>query len=661
MRVGDCPSCRAPVEFETGGGKVKVCAYCHTVVLRGDANLEDLGKVADLVDTNSPLRLGLGGRYSGTPFTVCGRIQKRNRTGTWDEWCLAFEDGRTGWLSESEGEWNFMFPLEGVELPPAERLRPLFEFSLRGKRFVVEERNRATTFAAEGQLPEFNREHLYADCTGPKGVFASLDYGDGHGEAFVGNRVTLAQMGFDPNELEPTPRRDALSAARCTECNGPLELKAPDATKRVGCPYCGALLEVSHGQLAFLQLLEKPAKGPTIALGTVGTLGGVRWTVLAYLVRSCNVEGTRYPWDEYLLWNQEKGFTWLMQSNGHWTWLQPVAAGTVDVRIRSAVHEGVEYKAYQRVFACTDYVVGECYWTVSVGDLAKATEYVAPPYSLNQDETDDEVTFTRGELLPPEAVEAAFGLKAKLPRPTSIASAQSNPFKQRAASAWKWAGFYAVVLLALVVYFAATGRTTQYLDATFDVRPGAAPASPEAQRFSERFDIPAETPLVVRIDAPRLDNNWLGVSVDLVHETTGEVVSVYAETERYSGYEDGTSWTEGSQSTSVQTSEVDPGTYVVRVTPHFDPGRAIDYRVRVEADGGVGFCGPCFFFVLLFLLPLYNQVRSGSFETERWSESVFQSSPSASEGTGTGRGRDEGEGDDGDDNEDDDESGRDDA
>ena len=42
MRVGDCPSCRAPVEFRPGAGKVKVCDYCHTVVLRGEANLESL-------------------------------------------------------------------------------------------------------------------------------------------------------------------------------------------------------------------------------------------------------------------------------------------------------------------------------------------------------------------------------------------------------------------------------------------------------------------------------------------------------------------------------------------------------------------------------------------------------------------------------------------
>jgi len=139
-----------------GAGKVKVCEHCNTVVLRGAANLEAVGKVAELTETGSPLRLHLSGRYSGNPFTVAGRIQKQNAAGTWDEWCLAFDDGRTGWLSESEGEWNFMTPLEGVELPDVARLEPLSSFALRERRFVVEEKNRATTLAAEGQLPDFH-------------------------------------------------------------------------------------------------------------------------------------------------------------------------------------------------------------------------------------------------------------------------------------------------------------------------------------------------------------------------------------------------------------------------------------------------------------------------------------------------------------------------
>jgi LSD1 subclass zinc finger protein len=210
MKVGDCPSCRAPVEFRPGAGQVKVCEYCHTVVFRGEVKLESLGKVAELMDTQSPLKVGLSGRYSGTPFTVAGRIQKSNATGTWDEWFLQFEDERQGWLAESEGEWKILFPMVNVAPPKCEALQVLGSFTLRDETFVVEEKAAATTLAAEGQLPDFNREHLYVDATGPKGIFCTLDEAGGQVEAFVGSFTTLKALGFDPSDLEPTPKKEAL-------------------------------------------------------------------------------------------------------------------------------------------------------------------------------------------------------------------------------------------------------------------------------------------------------------------------------------------------------------------------------------------------------------------------------------------------------------------
>ena len=80
MKVGQCPSCGAELDFAPGAGRMKVCPYCATVVLRGDAKLEAVGKVAELVDTDSPLKLNLSGTYSGAGFTVRGRIQKAHVT-----------------------------------------------------------------------------------------------------------------------------------------------------------------------------------------------------------------------------------------------------------------------------------------------------------------------------------------------------------------------------------------------------------------------------------------------------------------------------------------------------------------------------------------------------------------------------------------------------
>jgi LSD1 subclass zinc finger protein len=633
MRVGDCPNCRAPVEFRPGAGKVKVCEYCHTVVLRGEFKLENLGRVADLMDTQSPLKVGLAGHHSGNAFTIVGRIQKSNGSGTWDEWCLGFDDGRTAWLSESEGEWNLMLPLEGVGVPPADQLRPLASFQLRDRLFVVEEVGNAETVAAEGQLPDFNRQHFYCDATGPKGAFCSLDYGDnGPGEAFVGARTSIDQLGFDKSELAPTPKRDALKQARCPNCNGTLDLKAPDAVKRVACPYCGALLDASTGDLAFLQLLDKPPYEPVLPLGTEGTLFKTKWTVLAFLIRSTNVEGTRYPWEEYLLWNQQAGFRWLMNSNGHWTFLTPIAAGDVGLSFRKATWNGKGFKAYQQVFTVTDYVAGECYWQVTVGEQAKASEYVEPPESINCDETDTEVTFTHGLMLSDDEVKQAFAVKANMPLAQGIAPAQVNPHKAKLGSQFAWAGIWSAIFIVLLIGFSAIGDTREFMRATFTVPPDVKPGTPESQQFSQPFTIDKKVPLEVEFEAPGLDNAWLAVQLDLVNEDTGEVVSVSPEASYYQGVDDGERWSEGSRNATKQTAEVDPGKYVLRATPTFEQPSAMprDYLVVVKADSGVGVCCPFFIFLLLFAGPLVTALRSSSFETRRWNEAVFQSSPGVS-------------------------------
>ncbi|MBS1151091.1 MAG: hypothetical protein H6Q89_2789 [Myxococcaceae bacterium] len=642
MKVGNCPSCGAEVDFAPGAGKVKVCEFCSTVVLRGEANLEDLGKVAELVDTDSPLKLMLSGRHSGTPFTVVGRIQKVHDTadgsayGAWDEWHLSFEDGRTAWLSESEGEWNLMFPLTNQRPPAFDAANPGTEFQLKGTRFVVEERSHARTVSAQGQLPDFHPKHPFVDATGPKGVFVSIDYGGGEpGEAFVGSVTTLAALGFDKSELSSSPKRQAMSQARCTQCNGMLELKAPDVTRRVGCPFCGALLDCSNGTLSFLQLLARPQLEPQIPLGRKGTLEGVEWTCLAFLVRSCEVEGTRYAWFEYLLYAKDQGFRWLMNSNGHWTFLTPVAAGEVVVGFKQALHAGQSYALYQTVNTTTDYVVGECYWAVSQNERGFAAEYIAPPHSLNLDRTQDEVSFTRGVLLEPKQVQAAFKVK-DIGTPSGVASAQVNPYKQKASSTWSWSLGWAAAIIALFVVFAAMGSSQVFHSQNFTVPPGAVPQSPEAMSFSDPFQVGVRTPLEVNVSGTGLNNEWLGVQTDLVNTDSWEVISLYFELDEYHGVTEGESWAERNANVSKSTADVTPGNYVMRVTPSWEASRQPPrdpVAVRVKADPP-GMCCPLMLVLMVLLIPAYLSVRSSAFESARWNDSVMQPPDYSGQGGG---------------------------
>ena len=97
----NCPSSGSPIEFQAGSTIVLVCPFCRSAVARTDRGLEDLGKVADIADSESPLKLGLKGTYKDTRFELTGRAQlKQELGGYWDEWYATFSNGWVGWLAE---------------------------------------------------------------------------------------------------------------------------------------------------------------------------------------------------------------------------------------------------------------------------------------------------------------------------------------------------------------------------------------------------------------------------------------------------------------------------------------------------------------------------------------------------------------------------------
>jgi uncharacterized Zn finger protein (UPF0148 family) len=624
---GACPSCGAPVRFTAGTAQVLICAHCHTVVARAGAALEARGKVAAIVDTDSPLQLGVSGRFEHKPFRVVGHLQKDFGAGPWDEWYVELDGGELAWLSESEGEWHWMFSAgEEGELRFAD-LHPTQTVHLGGVRpFTIEEVGHSTILAAEGELPSdvhAGAKEKYADCTSAQGGFATLDFGarDRGAEVFLGKRVELGAIGISPDQLRPRAHKAALLQARCTQCNGPLDLRAPDKTQRVACPFCGALLDASQGKLRFLQALGKPDVEPLIPLGAKGVLDGVEWICIAFLVRHCDVEGTRYLWTEALLFNRAHGFSWLVESEGHWEFLKPIAAGDVTEAGKSLIHAGKRYRRFQGAEAVTDFVLGECYWAVSQGETTRAEEFVDPPATISREMSGNEVTYTAGHYVERAVLEKAFGLKG-LPSSKGIAPAQPNPFRRRAREDMTWFAVYALAIAALFVVASTMSAREIVLDEAIDLPPGMAAGAPESMHFSPPFTLRHAANLEVSVSASPLSNDWLGLDLDLVNDETGDVTSVYEELSYYSGVDSDGAWSEGSTSATDYVSRVDPGQYVLRVTPSFDGAQTRSprqYTVRLRSDV------PRFWWAFVALLclaalPLLNQFRAGRFEHRRWEE-----------------------------------------
>ena len=262
----NCPSCAAPIEFKAGSTIVVVCPFCRSAVARTDRKLEDLGKIAEVVQSQSPLKLGLRGDYKGNKFELTGRAQiKHEAGGVWDEWYATFSNGWVGWLAEAQGKFYMTFykpTPEGAEIPDYDKIRPGQKITGLSKdtHLIVNEKGTAKYIAADGEIPyelKPNEKSAYVDLMGKGGVFATIDYNTNPPYLFYGEQLTLKDMGLaDKRSAEREARVAPAEAMGCPNCGGTLELKAPDKTERVTCPYCNSLLDVNEGNLKYLDSLK---------------------------------------------------------------------------------------------------------------------------------------------------------------------------------------------------------------------------------------------------------------------------------------------------------------------------------------------------------------------------------------------------------------------
>lgn len=637
-----CPSCAGPLEFRSGSTVVIICPFCRSAVARTDRALEDLGKVSDIVQSESPLRLGLKGSYKGNSFEITGRSQlKHSMGGSWDEWYATFSNGWVGWLAEAQGKFYLTFyrPTPPDQpLPDISRLQVDESVELGdGLSFVVAEKGTATAAAAEGELPfQFvpGEQSDYADLVGKNNSFATIDYGISPPWVFVGEQVSLADIGLSAaRPADREKRKVAVGKMPCPNCGGPLELSVPDKTERVACPFCMSLLDVDQGNLKYLKSLRRLPADPQFALeiGAEGTFKDVKFKVIGAMVRSVRIDGIKYFWHEYLLYNAMVGFRWLVCSDDHWNFVEPVNPAEVETNKIDgaggvATYDGRRLKIFQHANADVEFVKGEFYWRVEQGERVEATDYVKAPLMLSRERTGNEVNWSAGIYLTRQEVEDAFGISG-LKKPSNVAPNQ--PFTGGFYYTW---GLIPILLLFIIAIFMLpfTGFSSSVLSETITLQPGrqstvpgAAPTESAPQiLFSSPFELKANRNVRVSASAP-VSNSAVDLEIDLINDKNVVIESLVIPVSYYSGVEGGESWSEGSRDNDATISSVPAGKYAMRISgTTFAVREPISVNLKVEQNVSRGVNFICSL-ILLAIFPILGVIRKLSFEGSRWSESMF--------------------------------------
>lgn len=415
-----CPGCGAPVEFRSAQSTHAICGYCQSTVLRQGETLSRIGKMAELFDDHSPLQLQASGSWNKQAFTLVGRLQYKYGEGTWTEWHAVLVDGSSAYLSEDNGAYVFSTPLAAQrDLPTADTFRVGSNITTAGKVFSVASNNLVALMSAQGELPhlpELGKSFAMVELRSADGAVLSLDYSSQPATASIGQAVLLDDLKLTGLQNESVKNEKGREFA-CPNCGAPVTV-ALASSKSITCGSCHSIIDLSKGIGADLKhAIQDEPVAPLIALGSQATLQGTQWQVVGFQHRMGTDPGDpdeQFGWEEYLLYNQKRGFIFLVDSTEGWSVVRPTTgAPTLSENGRDATYLGTRYQLKESYSAETSYVLGEFYWQVTRGQITSNRDFVSGPSLLSMEQSANEVTWSLGSKIDSDALAKAFKLEDK--------------------------------------------------------------------------------------------------------------------------------------------------------------------------------------------------------------------------------------------------------
>ncbi len=436
----------------------------------------------------------------------------------------------------------------------------------------------------------------------------------------------MATTSVNPTVVKP-------KSLNCPNCGAPVELRGFAHTLSVVCPHCLSVLDASTPEFQVLQTFQgKQRIQPKIPLGTRGKLAGTIFEVIGFQVREVESDGDVFSWDEYLLFNPYKGFRYLTEYQGHWNFVRVMSALPMETRSagkRAVVVQGRTYRHFDTMAAVTAFVLGEFPWQVRVGDSVIDEDFVAPPYMLSSESTDEEVTWSVAEYTPGKQIWTAFQLPGPPPQPSGVFANQPSPYAGKTASSWRTWLWLNVALAGLMLFFSLSASNRQVFENGYVYIPGTkTDTSFVTPTFALTGGPNSNVELSINTD---LRDNWAYFNFALINEDTGQAFDFGREVSYYRD-SDGT---EGKPNDSVIVPRVPPGKYYLRVEPEMDSKNtnSMRYTLAIHRDVPTH----TFFWIaaaLLLIPPIVTTVRAARFEVARWRESDYAPSLSSSGGGG---------------------------
>ncbi|NIF05338.1 DUF4178 domain-containing protein [Chryseobacterium sp. Tr-659] len=364
----------------------------------------------------------------------------------------------------------------------------------------------------------------------------------------------------------------------CPACNSENKLDLTFPVKEYVCKICSHLVDVTTND--HTRPLKVPTENVVLEIGQKGIIEGIEYTVTAIIVRKY---GSNIFWREYYLKDSKGEDVFLSESDGHWVFLVPMHPD--DFKSKSSklsTYAGRTYRWYENS-QCSIHAAAGFFDEKLDFSIATYKEYVNGTRMISQEKTGKRTQYFYGTHIPKYKVKKAFNI-ANMPYYTGIGIVQPYYVNIRDAVNIFCVAALLICLLQLYVYITRTNETVFEQSISFtDVK--------DKEMISKSFTLSGgSAPLKVNVFS-EVDNSWANVQLSLVNENTNEIVYTSKDIEQYHGYEDGESWSEGSQSEEFNLCGVGSGKYHFLISaekegglPAFSGLQSPDSKVMISRD-----------------------------------------------------------------------------
>ncbi|WP_228408617.1 DUF4178 domain-containing protein [Chryseobacterium sp. JV274] len=326
--------------------------------------------------------------------------------------------------------------------------------------------------------------------------------------------------------------------------------------------------------------MKVPTENVVLDVGQKGKIGGEEYTVVAIIVKRY---GNNIFWREYYLKDSKGNDAFLSESDGHWVFLIPMHPDDFKGKnSKLPTYLGRTYRWYENSQCSVEAAAGFFEEHVDFS-LATYKEYVNGTRMISQEKTSKKSQYFYGVHISKHDVKKAFKI-AHMPYYTGVGIVQPYYFDIKQAINIFCIAALLICLFQLYVYTSRTNETVFAQTINFtDVR--------DKEMVSSSFTLSGgSAPLKVNAFSG-VDNSWANIQLSLVNEKTNEIIYTSKDIEQYHGYEDGESWSEGSQSEDFNLCGVSSGQYHFLISaekdgslPAFSGLMSPDSKVTLSRD-----------------------------------------------------------------------------